>query len=206
MKTTITINLGGLVFHIDDDAYEMLNTYLIAVEKQFVSEDDRNEIMSDIEARLSELFTEALGQKRDVIMKDDVLKAIKIMGEPEDFMDEETKKESAGSAGRESKRKRMNYKSTKRLYRDPDNRIIGGVCGGLSAYFNTDPIVFRILFILISLGMGSGLIIYIILWIAIPEAATTAQRLEMRGEAITIENIKRAVREEFENVKRNMKF
>ena len=100
----------------------------------------------------------------------------------------------------------MNYKTTKRLYRDPDNRIIGGVCGGLSAYFNTDPILFRILFILISLGMGSGLIIYIILWIAIPEAATTAQRLEMRGEAVTIENIKRAVREEFENIKKNMKF
>lgn len=206
MKTTITINLGGLVFHIDDDAYEMLNTYLIAVEKQFVSEDDRTEIMSDIEARLSELFTETLGQKRDVVMKDDVLKAIKVMGEPEDFMDEETKNEPVDSASWKSKRKRMNYKTTKRLYRDPDNRILGGVCGGLSAYFNTDPILFRILFILISLGMGSGLIIYIILWIAIPEAATTAQRLEMRGEAITIENIKRAVREEFENVKKNMKF
>ncbi len=213
MKTTITINLGGLVFHIDDDAYEMLNTYLIAVEKQFVSEDERNEIMSDIEARLSELFAETLGQKRDVIMKDDVLKVIKIMGEPEDFMDEETKKEPVDSASWKSKRtcpsgrrERMNYKSTKRLYRDPDNRILGGVCGGLSAYFNTDPILFRILFILISLGMGSGLIIYIILWIAIPEATTTAQRLEMRGEAITIENIKRAVREEFENIKKNMKF
>ncbi len=206
MKTTITINLGGLVFHIDDDAYEILNTYLIAVKKQFVSENECNEIMSDIEARLSELFTETLGQKRDVIMKDDVLKVIKIMGEPEDFMDEETTKESTGSASRESKRKRMNYKSTKRLYRDPDDRILGGVCSGLSAYFNTDPIIFRILFILISLGMGSGLIIYIILWIVIPEATTTTQKLEMRGEAITIENIKRAVREEFENVKKNMKF
>ena len=206
MKTTITINLGGLVFHIDDDAYEMLNTYLITVEKQFVSEDERNEIMSDIEARLSELFTGTLGQKRDVIMKDDVLKVIKVMGEPEDFIDEETKTEPVDSTSWKSKRKRMNYKTTKRLYRDPDNRIIGGVCGGLSAYFNTDPILFRILFILISLGMGSGLIIYIILWIAIPEAATTAQRLEMRGEAVTIENIKRAVREEFENIKKNMKF
>ncbi|MCK5029740.1 MAG: PspC domain-containing protein [Bacteroidales bacterium] len=206
MKTTITINLGGIVFHIDDDAYKILHTYLIAIEKQFTSDDDRKEIMSDVEARLSELFTETLGQKRDVIMKDDVSKVVGIMGEPEDFMDEETKKETAGSSDRESKRKRMNYKTTKRLYRDPDNRILGGVCGGLGNYFNIDPIVFRIIFILVALGMGSGLIIYIILWIAIPEALTTAQKLEMRGEPVTLENIKKAVRDEFENVKRNMKF
>ena len=98
------------------------------------------------------------------------------------------------------------YETTKRLYRDPDNRVLGGVCGGLGAYFNNDPLLFRILFIIIFFGMGSGLIIYLILWIAIPEARTTAQKLEMRGEPITIENIKKAVREEFENVKKNMKF
>jgi len=206
MKTTITINLGGIVFHIDDDAFEMLHTYLIAVEKQFADEDERKEVMSDIESRLSELFKESLGEKRDVIMKDDVSKVVKIMGEPEDFMDEEASKESTKSSSWESKRKRMYQKTTKRLYRDPDNRILGGVCGGLGAYFNTDPLLFRIIFILIALGMGSGLIIYIILWIAIPEASTTAQKLEMRGEPITIENIKRAVRDEFENVKRNIRF
>ena len=206
MKTTITINLGGIVFHIDDDAYEMLHTYLIAIEKQFKNDDVRNEVMSDIEARLSELFTETLAGKRDVIMKEDVSKVVVIMGEPEDFMEEETTKASSDSSSWNSKRKRMNYKTAKRLFRDPDNRIIGGVCGGLGAYFNIDPIVFRIIFVLIALGMGSGIIIYIILWIAIPEALTTAQKLEMRGEAITIENIKRAVREEFENVKKNMKF
>lgn len=206
MKTTITINLGGIVFHIDDDAYEILHTYLIAIERQFTSDDDRKEIMSDVEARLSELFTETLGQKRDVIMKDDVSRVVGIMGEPEDFMDEETKKETVGSSGREYKRKSMNYKTSKRLFRDPDNRILGGVCGGLGNYFNIDPIVFRIIFILVALGMGFGLIIYIILWIAIPEALTTAQKLEMRGEPVTLENIKKAVRDEFENVKRNMKF
>ncbi len=206
MKTTITINLGGIVFHIDDDAFEMLHTYLIAVEKQFVNEDERKEVMSDIESRLSELFKEELGEKRDVIMKEDVSKIVKIMGEPEDFKDEEAEKETTNSSNWESRRQKMNSKTTKRLYRDPDNRILGGVCGGLGAYFNTDPLLFRIIFILISLGMGSGLIIYIILWIAIPEASTTAQKLEMRGEAITIENIKRAVRDEFENVKKNIKF
>lgn len=205
MKTTITINLGGIVFHIDDDAYEMLHTYLIAIEKQFTSDEERLEVMSDIEARLSELFTETLNEKRDVIMKDDVSKVIEIMGEPEEFSDEEAKNESSKSS-KESKRKSMYNRNSKKMYRDPDNRILGGVCSGLSAYFNVDPIVFRIIFILIAMGMGSGLIIYIILWIVIPEASTTAQKLEMRGEPITIENIKKAVREEFENVKSKMKF
>jgi phage shock protein PspC (stress-responsive transcriptional regulator) len=199
MKTTITINLGGIVFHIDDDAYEMLHNYLIAVEKQFSGEEERREVMSDIESRLSELFTEILGQKRDVIMKDDVSKIFEIMGEPEDFCDEETQKE-------EPKQKYRYHKTSKRLFRDPDNRILGGVCGGLGAYFNIDPIVFRILFIVLFFAGSVGFWIYIILWITIPEASTTAQKLEMRGEPITIENIKRAVRDEFENVKRNMKF
>jgi phage shock protein PspC (stress-responsive transcriptional regulator) len=199
MKTTITINLGGIVFHIDDDAYEMLHNYLIAIEKQFSGEEERREVMSDIESRLSELFTEILGQKRDVIMKDDVSKIFEIMGEPEDFCDEETQKE-------EPKQKYRYHKTSKRLFRDPDNRILGGVCGGLGAYFNIDPIVFRILFIVLFFAGSVGFWIYIILWITIPEALTTAQKLEMRGEPITIENIKRAVRDEFENVKRNMKF
>ena len=206
MKTTITINLGGIVFHIDDDAYEMLNTYLIAIEKQFVDAEERKEVLTDIEARLSELFKETLGEKRDVIMKDDVSKIIEIMGEPEDFCDDDTIQDKSDSTKEENSKRKKFYKAEKRLYRDPDNRFLGGVCGGLGAYFNVDPIIFRIIFILIFFGMGSGLIIYIILWIVIPEATTTAQKLEMRGEPITVENIKKAVREEFENVRKNMKF
>lgn len=199
MKTTITINLGGIVFHIDDDAYEMLHTYLLAIERQFVNVEEQKEVMSDIEARLSELFKETLGEKRDVIMKDDVSKVIEIMGEPEDFIDEETSQEG-------KKQSNMNYKTNKRLYRDSDNRVLGGVCGGLGAYFNNDPLLFRILFIILFFIGSVGFWIYIILWIAIPEAKTTAQKLEMRGEPITLENIKKSVRDEFEKVKRNMKF
>lgn len=207
MKTTITINLGGIVFHIDDDAYEILHTYLIAIEKQFVSDNDRKEIISDVEVRISELFTERLGGKRDVIMKDDISAVVGIMGEPEDFLDDETKKSNANSNSREYKRKNMNQRATKKLFRDPDNRILGGVCSGLSAYLNTNIVLIRIVFILLAFpGMGSGVIIYLILWLVIPEANTTAQKLEMRGEPITLENIKKAVRDEFENVKRNMKF
>lgn len=199
MKTTVTINLGGFIFHIDDDAYEVLHSYLIALERQFTNETDYKEILSDIESRLAELFTETLANKKDVISKEDVAKIISIMGEPQDFSTEDNQ------SNQSTKRTMSSYQSTKRLYRDPDNRVLGGVCGGLGAYFNSDPLLFRILFIIIFFGFGSGLIIYLILWIAVPEAVTTAQKLEMRGEPITIENIKKAVREEFETVKKNMK-
>jgi phage shock protein PspC (stress-responsive transcriptional regulator) len=205
MKTTITINLGGIVFHIDDDAYEMLHTYLMAVEKQFKSDDERREVMSDIEARLSELFSETLGQKRDVIMKDDVSKIVEIMGEPDVFYDSDTQNKSNNSSSFKSRRT-TNQKPSKRLYRSRSDRFLAGVCGGLAAYFNIDPIVFRIIFIILLFAGSVGFWIYIILWIVIPEASTTAQRLEMRGEPITIENIKKAVRDEFENVRKNMKF
>ena len=201
MKTTVTINLGGLIFHIDDDAYEMLHSYLIAIERQFINESDQKEILSDIESRLAELFTELLGEKKDIISREDISKVISIMGQPEDFSTDEEQKENQST-----KRTMSSRQTTKRLYRDPDNRILGGVCGGLGAYFNTDPLLFRLLFVILFFGAGSGLLIYIILWIATPEALTTAQKLEMRGEPITIDNIKKAVREEFENVKKNMKF
>jgi len=205
MKTTITINLGSRVFHIDNDAYEMLQTYLLAVGKQFFDKEEQKEIMSDVELRLSELFTEILGEKRDVIMKEDISKVIDIMGEPEDFAEEDAK-ENTSSSNKQQKRKYTQQKTSRRLYRDPDNRILGGVCGGLGAYFNNDPLLFRVIFIILLFAGSVGFWIYLILWIAIPEASSTAQKLEMRGEAITIENIKKAVREEFENVRKNMKF
>lgn len=199
MKTTVTINLGGFIFHIDDDAYEVLHSYLIALERQFANETDYKEILSDIESRLAELFTDALANKKDVISKEDVAKVISIMGEPQDFTTDDNQ------SNQSTRRTMSSYQSVKRLYRDPDNRVLGGVCGGLGAYLNADPLLFRIIFIVLFLAGSVGFWIYIILWIAVPEANTTAQKLEMRGEPVTIENIKRAVREEFETVKKNMK-
>ena len=92
------------------------------------------------------------------------------------------------------------------MYRDPDTRILGGVCGGMGAYWHIDPIIVRVLFLIALFGFGIGFLLYILLWIVIPVAKTTAQKLEMRGEPVTVENIKRFVREEFGNVKKSMKF
>lgn len=202
MKRTFTINLGNLVYHIDDDAYDLLKNYLRQIEQTLSNEADRKEIMADIEFRISELFSSRIQDYKQVVTLEDVKQIIEILGDASEFSDDETSESTSGN----SNKAKTSYSSSKRLYRDPDNRSLGGVCGGLGAYTNTDPVIFRILFVAVFLIGGAGGLVYLIMWIVIPEARTTAQRLEMRGEAVTLENIKRAVREEFENVKSKMKF
>lgn len=200
MTKTITINLGGLLFHIDDEAYRILQSYLEAVEKQFGHEPEKKDIMLDIESRIAELLAERIDRNKDLISVDVVNAIISIMGQPHDF--------AAGDDPEpESKSKNQRRgEQTKRMYRDTDNRLLGGVCSGLGAYFAADPWIFRILFIVFGFFFLTGIVIYLILWIAIPEALTSAQKLEMRGQPITIENIKNAVKMEFDNVKKKMKF
>jgi phage shock protein PspC (stress-responsive transcriptional regulator) len=197
MKKTLTINLAGIVYHIDDDAYAKLKDYLDALEKQFKGEHDVAELISDIEARISELLTERLGSKRQVVIISDIDFIIETLGAPEAILNEG---ETYTSSGHNSSGK--NYR---RMYRDPDNRIIGGVSSGLAAYWNIDPVILRVIFVVLVFAGLSGLLVYIILWIVMPEAATTAQKLEMRGEAVTVENIKKFIKEEFEQVKKNIK-
>ena len=92
------------------------------------------------------------------------------------------------------------------MYRDPDNRVIGGVCSGMGAYWNIDPVIVRIIFIALTLAGGIGVMVYLILYIVLPEAKTTAQKIEMKGEPVNIHNIKEAVKKEFDSVRKNMKF
>lgn len=197
MKKTLTINLAGLVYYIDEDAYIKLNNYLSALQKKFKNEADLNDIISDIEARIAELLTERLGNKKQVVTLEDVQYTIEIMGDPDTISDEES--------SFEPEPKLSSKKAYRRIYRDPDNRILGGVCSGLGAYWNIDAVIIRIIFIVLVLLVGSGIFIYLVLWFIIPEAQTTAQKLEMRGEAVTVDSIKDFIKEEFENVKKSFK-
>ena len=193
MKKTVTINLGGVVFNIDDDACERLSSYLADIEKHF-PEDERAEIIRDIEVRMAELLTFKL-QNRNVVEINDVEEVIEVIGRPEQF-DDEPAEESAttgtasagstpGAAGQPKKPQRP-----RKLYRNSYDRIIGGVASGLAAYFDIDPTVVRILFVVLALmSLGWGILIYLILLIAMPEAKTKAQFLEMQGIEPTLENI-----------------
>ena len=197
MKRAISINLGGIVFNIDDDAYRELQAYLTQIESCFSDREESKEIMNDIEVRIAELFNERITDYKKVITSKDVKDIIDVMGGPEQFGETEN-----GSTHKQ--RERFGPSGYRRMYRDPDNRILGGVCSGMSAYWRIDPIILRILFVIAFLGFGTGLIIYIILWIVLPEAKTKAQKLEMMGEKVNVSNIGKAFKEEFNNVKKNM--
>lgn len=195
MKITLSINLGGYPFNIDEDAYDELKRYLKNLELHFAGEESSSEILSDIEARISELFRTRLSAYRQVVTIEDVRYAISVLGNPEDFSaDKNTSSEDKFSSP-----------GYHRMYRDPDRRIIGGVCAGMGAFWSIDPWIIRLIFVALVLAGGLGLLIYLILYIVIPEAKTRSQKIEMKGEPVNIKNITDAVKDEFERVRKNMK-
>ncbi len=200
MKTTVKINLSGQIFNLDDDAYQALKNYLDAISQRFRDTEEGAEIISDIESRIAELFQTKINDKKEVITIEDVNDIIAIMGQPEDFLEEDGM--DGASGGSYSKGKK-----SKKYYRDMDNAIAGGVCSGLGAYFGIENWLMRLLWVIFFFATGGGvlLILYIVLWIAVPKAVTAAEKLEMRGEKVTVSNIEKTVKEEYETVKENVK-
>jgi len=201
MNKTININLANTFFHIDEDAYLKLQRYLEAVKRSFTKSKGEDEIISDIEARIAELFSERLQHERQVITSKEVEEIISIMGQPEDYLvDEELFEDEP------QRKSSYSTKPHKQLFRDIDRKYVGGVCAGLSHYLGLDVLWVRLLFILISiLSFGTGIIIYFTLWILVPEAATTAQKITMAGDPINITNIEKKIREGFDDVTEKVK-
>ena len=199
MKKTITINISGVIFNIEEDAYDILRGYLDRLSRNFTDSEGREEIMGDIESRIAELFQERLGDRKEVISDTDVKQVMETMGKPEDFMAEA--EEAEGKSERSTENRGAEYNSTakRRVYRDTEKSVIGGVCSGISHYFGWDPLVLRIILLVLFFGMGFGFLLYIILWIIIPAAKTTAEKLEMRGEPVNVDTIKKKVSETFQN-------
>lgn len=193
MKKTLTINLNNSVYHIDQDAFEALQSYLNDVESR-LSPEERKEVMADIEARISELFTEKMPKGKDVINLAIVEEVMEILGKPNQFTEDD--EESTGSMPPPPPRGER--RGRKKFYRDPENAILGGVAAGLAALIGWDLVLVRILLVVILfLGYGTLIPLYIILWIIVPPATTIAQKLEMQGEEATAERIK----QEFNNLK-----
>lgn len=212
MNKTITINLGGINFHIDENAYIQLKQYLDSVSASLDPE-SRKETLEDIEARIAELFLDRLQDPSKVVSQPMVEDIIRIMGQPEDYKvgpDEESETTAAKTTQSESRTE----KGPKKLYRDIENRTIAGVCSGLGYYFGINRVWTRLIFLLLLVPIFSSqffiptgqtiLLIYIILWIVVPGARTTTQKLEMQGEKIDIDNIQRKVKEEYQNVKEKL--
>ena len=193
MNKTVNINLGGMFFHIDEDAYQKLSRYFDAIKRSLSDSNGQDEIIKDIEMRIAELVSEKHTSEKQVINLKELDEIIAVMGQPEDYRidpdGDETQKNNFNTTNR----------AHKKLYRDKDKGSIAGVCTGLGHYFGIDAVWIKILFLILA-STSFGIIAYIILWIVMPEAVTTSEKLEMTGEPITISNIEKKVREEFENV------
>ncbi|MDB9723699.1 PspC domain-containing protein [Polaribacter sp.] len=195
MNKTININLGGFFFHIDEIAYQKLRKYLASISKSLSDDSQgKNEIIADIEARISELLTEKITDSRQVVSEGNIEDIIVIMGQPEDYSEaEEPYSKTTFSQTK-------NNISGKKLFRDGDDKFLGGVASGIAHYFDVDTIWIRLGLLALFFSAGFGILIYIILWILLPEAKTTAEKLQMEGEAVNIDNIEKKIREEFTNV------
>ncbi|MCI5054797.1 MAG: PspC domain-containing protein [Flavobacteriales bacterium] len=207
MKKTVTINISGIAFTIDEDAYEKLSSYLATIRGYFKYSEGQDEIMMDIESRIAEMLSSRVQEGKDVINLEDIDYVISVMGQPEDYIDEEVEEEieSGRKKQKQKQRRQRGPKSARsRLYRDPDRRVLGGVCAGIGHYFGIDPVWLRLLWIVGVLFFGTGFFLYIIFWIAMPEAKTSSEKLEMKGEPVNFDNIGRVVEEEMESVKKKL--
>jgi phage shock protein PspC (stress-responsive transcriptional regulator) len=276
MKKNISINISGIIFHIEEDGYEHLRKYLDSINKYFASFEDSSEILADIESRVAEIFLSKLNEGKQVITAEDVNTLIATMGSVSDFkaaeeqefasgqsketnaQNNEAKQDSSSASGsrsqprpqqlqRDQKRKIIGgvcsglgiyfnvdplwirllfallafaYGVTilvyvimwivvpgsyeleepeigKKMFRDGERKVIGGVSGGVAAFFGIDIIAVRLLFIIFTIFFGVGFIVYIVLWIALPEAKSLTDRMEMQGEPVTLSNIE-------SNIKKNL--
>lgn len=191
MNKTISINISGLVFYIEEGAFDILKSYLDSIKDYFSNQKGGSDIVADIEARIAELFQEKVNEEKTAITLEDVNQVIAGLGQPQDMMDEEDVEDNLDS---DSGQTHAADPGEKRLFRDPDSKLLGGVCSGLGAYFGVDPVWLRLAFVLLVWMGGSGVLLYVILWVVIPEASSTADKLKMRGKPINVNNIEESIR------------
>ncbi len=193
MNKTVNINLASTFFHIDENAYQILERYLRKLKEGFKDTAGGEEILQDIEARIAELFQDLKTNPDYVINTADVEKVIGIMGEPETVLSEEDINTSQ-------------EKIHRKLYRDPEDKYIGGIAAGLGHYFKIDATWIRLIWLFLALFSGGVFtLIYILFWILVPLAKTTGDLLRMKGEPVNIATIKKKIKEEFDDVTTKIK-
>ncbi len=235
MKKVMSVNLGGLVFPIDDEAYDALDAYIAALGRQFAGTEGAEEIIGDIEYRIAEIFQEKLKGGAESISMAHVEAVVAVMGAPRDLQADAGEPEAAGAAaepapspeaepaagtgpsaegpeptgeettgrGRKARRPEpVGEPGPKRFFRNADDKLLGGVCSGFAAYIDADPLIVRLAFLLAVLGFGMGPLIYIVLWIVVPEAKTTSEKLQMRGEKVTVDSIEKTIRREAKDLRK----
>ncbi|SDE79593.1 phage shock protein C (PspC) family protein [Mucilaginibacter pineti] len=199
MNKTIIININGIVFHIEEDAYDVLKLYMTDVKRHFSTSADSLEITTDIENRIAEMFNEILAdQNKQVIVEQDVKLVVEQMGTVEDFEFAENDTKTAGNPS-------FTYNTERRrLFRDPDDHLVAGVCSGIAGYFDIQTVWVRLAFAISLMGAGAGFILYIILWIVVPKAVSRADRMAMKGEKQDLKGFKKNFEDELSSVKEHL--
>ncbi|MBP6732879.1 MAG: PspC domain-containing protein [Chitinophagales bacterium] len=200
MRKTLNINIGGIAFIIDENAFELLHNYLEALKKKFSNEAERQEILNDIEARIAEMLSQKLADRKEVVSITEVQAIMDAMGKPEDIAGEETDATTTNTAGPAQSATQTVYEPIKkRLFRDADDAKVAGVIAGLCHYFGiNDPVWMRIAaVILIFVTSGSIILLYLLLVIIVPKALTSAEKLQMKGEPVNINTIEKEIKDSF---------
>lgn len=200
MNRTKQIVINRRSFYIDEEAHTLLSSYLKDLEKHYAHLDYGKEIIEDIEARISELLSQRLNSEVYVVTSERIKEVIKTIGRPQEIDGEEDKEEQ--TANNDSTASSPQNQTSKRFYRDYNDKKIAGVCAGIAHYINIDETIVRIIAALLIIPTaGYIILVYIVLWILTPPALTTAQILEMRGENVTVKNIQNNLEEEFEKLR-----
>ena len=197
MKKVINITIGSVVFAIEQEAYDILASYLEQVKSNIVSSDDVQEIIEDVERAVAEKFIAQKKNEKVAVTLGDVELVISEMGSPADFGEGDNVGESVGGT---SNTEHTSDEPKKRLYRDTDNAIIAGVASGLARYFDIDPVIVRLIFVVSIFFNGLGILAYIILWLVVPVATTTAEKYAMRGERVTLKDITERVKKNIQSI------
>ncbi|MEY2829733.1 MAG: hypothetical protein RIQ33_1591 [Bacteroidota bacterium] len=202
MNKIISINLCSIIFQIDEIAYENLKKYLFEIKQNLGSSASANEVYVDVENRIAELFQQKLNDGAQAILPKDVEELMSVMGQPsqfKEFTDDNTAQNNSSHFEHDNKTNNQ----FRRIYRNPNDKVLGGVCSGLAAYLGIDPIIIRLAFVALFFVGGTSFLIYLICWIAIPKAITAAEKMAMNGKSITFDEIKKNVQREANNVKDN---
>jgi phage shock protein PspC (stress-responsive transcriptional regulator) len=198
MNKTVSIHIQGFAFILEEQAYDQLHNYLSDLARVLQHEDGKDEILQDIELRIVELLQEKVGAQQ-VVQLEQIQEIIQLLGSPEVFGEESTTSNQTADESTEP------LSAPKRFFRDADTAILGGVASGVSAYFNVDVVFIRVAFVLFTMVFGSGIPLYILLWIITPSAKTASEKLQMRGVPVNVESIKTEFKEATERVERNAK-
>jgi phage shock protein PspC (stress-responsive transcriptional regulator) len=190
MKRTVSVNIKGMNFLIEEDAYELLQQYIDRLTHVLRNDKGSKEIIEDIELRVAELCSSKLNDRKQVIEIDDIRPILETLGDPSQFIDEEA---TASDSFSQTASDKKQYSSDKRLFRDLDNASIAGVCSGIANYLNIDVVIIRAIFLVILIFGGFGFPLYVILWIVVPKANSTIDKLRMRGKPITVESVREEV-------------